>query len=130
MKMTCPRCSGCASLAPERGGVASLVTSPPRPRRPAGPRGTGRWGGRRSVPVAHTRPGTACPEAVGSPVRVRVGYAAPSAQPLADHLGDAVALHGDAVERVGHLHRAFLMGDDDQLGGLLELLHDADEPLE
>jgi hypothetical protein len=39
-----------------------------------------------------------------------------------------VALHGDAVQRVGDLHRALLVGDHDQLRGLLQLLHDPDQP--
>src|ERR1700758_3875200 len=41
---------------------------------------------------------------------------------LADHGGDAVAAHGDAVEGVGSLHRAALVGDDDELGTLPQLL--------
>lgn len=51
-------------------------------------------------------------------------------QPLADDLRHTVALHGHAVERVGDLHRALLVRDDDQLRGLLQLLHDPDQPLQ
>lgn len=35
---------------------------------------------------------------------------------LADDLGDAVALHGDAEQHVSHLHGAALVGDHDELG--------------
>lgn len=42
---------------------------------------------------------------------------------LGHHRRDAVA-HRDAVEGVRDLHRALLVGDDDQLRGLLELLKD------
>ncbi len=48
--------------------------------------------------------------------------------PLRDHRRDAVVAHGDAVERVGDLHRRLLVGDDDQLGDLTQLLEQADEP--
>src|SRR5437660_1018215 len=33
-----------------------------------------------------------------------------------DYLRDAVLAHADAVENVGRLHRAALVGDDDELG--------------
>src|SRR5690348_3194626 len=49
---------------------------------------------------------------------------------LADYGGDAVAAHGDAVEGVGGLHRAALVGDDDELGTLPELLEDQEQPLQ
>ena len=39
------------------------------------------------------------------------------AQPLADDLRHPVALHGDAVQRVGDLHRPLLVRDHDQLRG-------------
>ena len=38
-----------------------------------------------------------------------------TAHPLRDHRGDAVALHGHAVERVGDLHGRLLVRDDDEL---------------
>ena len=47
-------------------------------------------------------------------------------QALGDHRRDAVA-HGDAVEGVRDLHRALLVGDDDQLRGLLQLLEDGEQ---
>ena len=37
-----------------------------------------------------------------------------------DDLGDAVAAHADPVEDVGGVHRAFLVGDDDELGAVGE----------
>src|SRR5438046_9763186 len=49
---------------------------------------------------------------------------------LADYGGDAVAAHGDAVEAVGGLHRAALVGDDDELGTLPQLLEDQEQPLQ
>src|SRR6266850_4949986 len=49
---------------------------------------------------------------------------------LADDGGDAVAAHGDAVENVRGLHRAALVGDDDELGTLPELLEDQEQPLQ
>ena len=49
-------------------------------------------------------------------------------QPLADHRGDAVAAHGHAVERVADLHRALLVGDDQELRVLPELLVDLQQP--
>src|SRR5690606_34609050 len=50
------------------------------------------------------------------------------AHPLADHGGDAVLAHGDAVQGVGDLHGALLMGDDQQLRVLPELLEDGEQP--
>src|SRR6478736_9864699 len=41
-------------------------------------------------------------------------------EPLADHRGDAVAAHCDAIEGVGDFHGAFLVRDDDQLAGFAE----------
>src|SRR6201989_2367639 len=49
---------------------------------------------------------------------------------LADDGGYAVAALGDAVEGVGGLHRAALMGDDDELGTLPQLLEDQEQPLQ
>ena len=44
-------------------------------------------------------------------------------QALGHHRRDAVA-HRDAGEGVRDLHRALLVGDDDQLRGLLQFLED------
>src|SRR4051794_14565341 len=44
------------------------------------------------------------------------------AQALADHRRDAVAAHGDAVQRVADLHGALLMGDHQELVVLAQLL--------
>ena len=41
-------------------------------------------------------------------------------EPLANDLRDPIAAHGDAIERVSDLHRAFLVRDDDQLADFLE----------
>ena len=49
-------------------------------------------------------------------------------EPLADHRGDAVAAHCDAVEGVGDFHGAFLVRDDDQLAGFAQFFEDGDEP--
>ena len=45
---------------------------------------------------------------------------------LGDHRRDAVA-HGDAVEGIRDLHRALLVGDDNQLRALLQLLEDGQQ---
>src|SRR6478735_6423747 len=50
------------------------------------------------------------------------------AEPLADHRRDAVAAHGHAVERVADLHGPLLVGDDQQLGVLTQLLVDLQQP--
>lgn len=42
-------------------------------------------------------------------------------EPLADHLRDPIAAHGDAIQCVSDLHSALLMRDDDQLTNFLEL---------
>src|SRR5436305_1854064 len=39
-------------------------------------------------------------------------------QPTRDHLRDAVVAHRDPVERVGGVHRALLVRDDDELRAL------------
>ncbi len=44
-----------------------------------------------------------------------LGAAALGRQAAREHLGDAVAAHRDAVEPVGGLHRALLVGDHDEL---------------
>src|SRR5205823_15072321 len=49
---------------------------------------------------------------------------------LADHAGDAVAAHADAVEGVGDLHRPLLVGDHDQLPGVPQLLDQGEKPAE
>src|SRR5580693_659211 len=49
---------------------------------------------------------------------------------LADDGGDAVAAHGDAVQGVAHLHRPALVGDDDELGTLPQLLEDKQQALQ
>src|SRR4051812_40384274 len=46
---------------------------------------------------------------------------------LADHLGDA-GTHRDAVEGVRDLHCALLVGDDEQLALLPQLLEERDQP--
>ena len=46
------------------------------------------------------------------------------ADPLGDHRGDTVAAHRHAVERVGDLHGALLVGDDDELAGVAQLLEE------
>jgi isopentenyl-diphosphate delta-isomerase len=51
-----------------------------------------------------------------------------AAHALRDHRGDAVVAHGDAVQRVGDLHRRLLVGDDDQLRLLAQLLEQPDQP--
>src|SRR2546423_14251304 len=38
-------------------------------------------------------------------------------------LGDSRLFHGDAVERVGHLHGALVVGDDDELRRAAHLTH-------
>src|SRR4051812_25607236 len=50
------------------------------------------------------------------------------AHPLADDLGDAVTAHRDAIERVGDLHGALLVRDDDQLRRRLEVGEQVDQP--
>src|SRR5690606_11532537 len=49
---------------------------------------------------------------------------------LADHGRHAVAAHRHAVQRVGDLHGALLVRDDDELRVLLELAEDLQEPAE
>src|SRR6185312_13688567 len=51
-------------------------------------------------------------------------------QALAHDRGDAVTLHADPVQRVRGLHRPLLVGDDDQLRGVPQLLEDLQEALE
>ncbi len=51
-----------------------------------------------------------------------------AAHALRDHRGDAVVAHRDAVQRVGDLHRRLLVGDDDQLRRLAQLLEQPDQP--
>ena len=50
--------------------------------------------------------------------------------PLGHHRGDAVAAHRHAVERVGDLHGPLLVGDDDELAGVAQLLEEQDQPAE
>lgn len=38
---------------------------------------------------------------------------------LGDDGGDALISHGDAVDRIRDLHRPLLVGDDNELGGVL-----------
>ena len=49
---------------------------------------------------------------------------------LGDDLRRAAGLHGDAVEAVGGLHGALLVADDDELGLVAELGHQAEEAVE
>src|SRR5205807_3417368 len=49
---------------------------------------------------------------------------------LAHDAGRAAGLHGDAVEAVGRLHSALLVGDDEQLGLVAELVHKVEEAME
>src|SRR5690625_4568689 len=49
-------------------------------------------------------------------------------QALGDHRGDAVTAHGHPVERIGNLHGALLVGDDDQLGLVTQLAEDLQQP--
>ena len=79
------------------------------------------WTRRREVTrsASPAQPAGQIPTALDEPVdhcRQRAGSGGLGlAQPLADHVGHAVAAHRHAVERVGDLHRALLVGDDDQL---------------
>src|SRR5438132_6417495 len=50
--------------------------------------------------------------------------------PLAHDAGRAAGLHGDAVEAVGRLHSALLVGDDEQLGLVAELVHEVEEAVQ
>src|SRR6266511_2297898 len=52
------------------------------------------------------------------------------AQPLADHLADSFGLHADAVEGVGRLHGAPLVGDDQELGVLAGVVQQVEEALQ
>ena len=71
-----------------------------------------------------------CPAAVGvDAVGTRLARLA-LAHPLADHVGHAVAAHAHAVQRVGDLHGALLVGDDDELAVLAQLLEDVEQPAE
>src|SRR4051812_18712610 len=54
------------------------------------------------------------------PTRSRGGLLDGLGKPPRDDLRDAVAGHRDAVERVGGLHRALLVRDDDELGAVAE----------
>ena len=47
-----------------------------------------------------------------------------------DHLRDAVAGHRDAVQRVGGLHRALLVGDDDELRAVRERAQEREEAVD
>ncbi len=49
---------------------------------------------------------------------------------LADDLGRGARHHGHAIEGVGGLHRALLVGDDQQLGLVAELVDQLEEALE
>ncbi len=48
----------------------------------------------------------------------------------ADDLADAMVGHGDTVEDIGHTDRAFIVGDDDELGVFEEALEDTDEAVD
>ena len=48
----------------------------------------------------------------------------------AEDLGDALLLHGDAVEDIGGFHRAAAVGDDDELGLVAEGMEVAGEALD
>src|SRR5674476_1679743 len=48
--------------------------------------------------------------------------------PLRDKRGDTVTGHRDAIQRVGNLHRALLVGDDDQLARVAQLLEPREQP--
>src|SRR5947209_251714 len=50
--------------------------------------------------------------------------------PLADDPRGTARLHGDAVEAVGGLHGALLVGDDEQLGFVAELVDEVEEAVE
>ena len=89
---------------------------------------------RMDPPTAPGSPARSCsPGVVGGRSSTVTGLAGlmirPSrdvAEALGDDGGDAVAAHRDAVERVGDLHRALLVRDDDQLAGFAQLLEDRD----
>ena len=47
-----------------------------------------------------------------------------------DHARDPVAAHAHAVERVGGVHRALLVRDDDELGAVRVALHELEEAVD
>src|SRR5439155_18824168 len=47
----------------------------------------------------------------------------------ADNLADALFLHGDAIEHIGHSDRPLVVSDNDELRMRQEPLQDADEPV-
>ena len=64
---------------------------------------------------------------VGRPRRPLARLAAELAR---DHLRHAVAAHADAVEAVGRVHRALLVGDDDELGAVGVAAHELEEAVD
>src|SRR5699024_3550829 len=55
---------------------------------------------------------------------------AASGDALRDDLRHTVAVHRDSVEGIGDLHGPLLVGDDDELGGVLQLLEHGQQPRE
>ena len=51
-------------------------------------------------------------------------------QPTRDDLGHPVAAHADPVEDVGGVHRALLVGHDDELGAVAEAANELQEAVD
>ena len=70
----------------------------------------------RPVLTRPARPEARSPRPQARPDRLAWSGALALAEPLADHGRDAVTAHADPVQRVGDLHGALLVGDDQELG--------------